>query len=281
MLVCYQLALSPSQGDAVAFNTTTPRTRCTALSRISYIPMVPRNNGRNLNARQRKSHTRDRLTTSTRATAQLPTSEPNPSYALLPIQDRPKRRRLAGEEKQPAAFRDHALVTLPRGRHYTQAPNLPAPPGRVGLGILAKLPPQRSQPNPASSNPTARKEVYFQEERHIDSGFGEADFPFTFKVDEEAIAAAKKDIRNHNRHQNQRTAQWKRWSNEVIPKLIPLFLARLESTQSGRIPTITPIPLPRKACSCQTTRLLKITLALWNSMLVPCIIFCCCLIFLL
>lgn len=216
------------------------------------MPYSPFGSAISLNAPKRKSRRQTKQISNPCSSAPPLASTPSPaqsgpSYQLVPAV---KRRCVAGTPKVHHILREHGIASLPFGKTYTQASNLPVPPDRVALDLTL-----------AQSDIDRHERYAPQELPHFTDTVQPEEF-YT-GIDESAVEAAREEVRNRGQHQRRRISQWNRWSNEVIPSLILPFLDHQRVSQCGHFPTP---PQPRKACSCKTVRSLKLTLAWWNGM---------------
>lgn len=113
------------------------------------------------------------------------------------------------------------LVLLSGGRTLTQQHGLPALPGQIGW---AGDRPQDSQVRPV---PVAQ---YLNEEGDL------------VDLDPRASEASK------NRYRRKKANQWQRWLGDVIPKLLPVYMRMVCSSNS--LQTLDELPETEYTCTC-------------------------------
>jgi hypothetical protein len=160
------------------------------------------------------------------------------AYRLRPVKK-------PNDRRQPKDY-DNGLVILPNGRKLTQNPALPRLPGQVGL--RGERPVDfddiaRAGEDLAVPLPPLGEQVFFN---GIDGG-------------------------SPSKHRAKRLRQWERWTNEILPLIIPTYIELQRKSHSLRDEIVLDIEAGRCQC-CQTARKLLIWVIRSNSTFSCCIL---------
>lgn len=163
-------------------------------------------------------------------------------FNVIPAKDAPKRKRKPGELKLPPELRDGAVLHLPHGESYTQAPRLPpsAIAGRAAIEAFLT----------SKDNGGKAERVFVP---GVDMLFG--DFGEGHDVQLEVYGPAAQAA---SRHRRRRLQQHENWTRLVSIELVERYL--LYKHSPGKHDTGTQ---ELRSCSC-VRRLLNITLADWD-----------------
>lgn len=163
-------------------------------------------------------------------------------FEVMSTKDAPKRKRKPYELKLPAQLRDEALLHLPHGEKYTQAPHLPS------ASVLSRAALEALLTSKSDGNKTAR--VF---EPGVDMLFGDHGEGYDEELEIYGPAAQAA-----SRHRRRRLKQHENWTQLLSIDLLERYLEYKHS------------PDPRDArahrlqsCSC-ARRLLNVTLADWD-----------------
>lgn len=160
-----------------------------------------------------------------------------PSYAPVPG---PSARHHRSKPTDPPP-----LVYLADGQTLSQRRNLRRLPGQVGFAG------DRIQNESLASPPRQHDENAIRDEHQLH------DHQPLYLPPSPSAA-----LPSTSRHRRKREAQWKRWSNDVIPHLIGPYMDLLQATASLRTRPLTP---QLKTCVCgKPTKTLQVTIVKFN-----------------
>lgn len=165
-------------------------------------------------------------------------------FELIPTKDAPKRKRKPGELKLPHQLRDGALLHLPRGETYTQAPALPpsATAGRAAIEAFLT----------SKQNGGKFEHVFVPGVDMLFGDFGEGEEALLEVYGPAAQAAS--------RHRRRRLKQHDNWTRLVSAELVERYL--LYKHSHGEHDSLMQ---ELRSCTC-ARRLLTVTLADWDGM---------------
>lgn len=173
--------------------------------------------------------------------ATAPAIDPS-RFAVIPTKEAAKRKRKPGELKLPAELRDGAVLHLPRGETYTQAPRLPASaiPGRAAIEAFLT----------SKHNGGKVERVFVPGVDMLFGDFGEGV--------EEQLELYGPATQAASRHRRRRLKQHENWTRLVSVQLLEQYLLHKYShgEHDARMQE-------RPSCSC-VRRVLTVTLADWD-----------------
>ncbi|KIJ24541.1 hypothetical protein M422DRAFT_274647, partial [Sphaerobolus stellatus SS14] len=163
----------------------------------------------------------------------------------------------------PQASRKGTMVAMPFNQTYFQSRNLPLQSSIGGMGRLAKRlktdHPQRP-PSPANSpGPMTGGE---------DDGWG-LDLAAIKEYQASQDVLRKKERREHYkaRYRRKKQSQHRRWLEDIVPSLVPLYQRWLHETDTGRVELSSSpwLEVETRPCTCaQTPHKHSLVVGYWN-----------------
>ncbi|KIJ37663.1 hypothetical protein M422DRAFT_177688 [Sphaerobolus stellatus SS14] len=195
-------------------------------------------------------------------------------FKLVPEDEVTPRRKVPEVEAVNPALRKGVVFALPFGQNFSQPGNLPFK--TFTHDPLASSPPT-APPAPSSRD---KDDVPHPGSPNAPI-IGNANDDWGFEYDDFNITTLEKEILQENRklkhrHKIRREQQYTRWKQEVIPRLIPLYMDLRFKTQYGKYP-MELAPEAEAPCTCgKHPRRIKVTLAYWDRLEQTHIQYCLC-----